>query len=162
MLAFRHPGPLSEQLRCLEFGADRTRAALNVSVPQCLRRSEGCQRQRSCFFRRRFLSPPLEFRCDSSLAWFHPRVLAVAESLPGNPFWTFDRCRFNEPWQKRTRLLTTLNLAGGRECCLGGHSHLNLRIEELRAAHLQRQCGSHFRYWSGLENQHSVCQSGVR
>ena len=69
---------------------------------------------------------------DSSLAWFHPRVLAVAESLPGNPFWTFDRCRFNEPWQKRTRLLTTLDLAGGRECCLGGHSHLNLRGRSAR------------------------------
>ena len=69
---------------------------------------------------------------DSSLAWVHPRVLAVAESLPGNPFWTFDRCRFNEPWQKRTRLLTTLDLAGGRECCLGGHSHLNLRGRSAR------------------------------
>ena len=69
---------------------------------------------------------------DSSLAWLHPRVLAVAESLPGNPFWTFDRCRFNEPWQKRTRLLTTLDLAGGRECCLGGHSHLNLRGRSAR------------------------------
>ena len=69
---------------------------------------------------------------DSSLAWVHPRVLAVAESLPGNPFWIFDRCRFNEPWQKRTRLLTTLDLAGGRECCLGGHSHLNLRGRSAR------------------------------
>ena len=47
--------------------------------------------------------------------------------LPEDASWTFDRCCFGEPWLKRTRVLTNLDLAGRTELCLGGHSHIQLR-----------------------------------
>ncbi len=39
----------------------------------------------------------------------------------------FDQCRYGTAWRKRTRVATSTALAGVRELCLGGHSHIQLR-----------------------------------
>ncbi|CAE7806062.1 fpr1A [Symbiodinium sp. CCMP2592] len=63
----------------------------------------------------------------SSHMWIYPSVLEVVGRFQPPYFWTFDRCRFSEPWQKRTRVLLTAGLAGVETYCLGGHSHQRLR-----------------------------------
>ena len=63
----------------------------------------------------------------SSYMWIYPPVVEVLGRLPSNASWTFDRCRFSEPWLKRTRVVVTSELAGVEKLCLGGHSHVRLR-----------------------------------
>eukprot|EP00435_Cladocopium_sp_Y103_P033667 s2641_g8.t1 len=41
--------------------------------------------------------------------------------------YRFDMCRYGTRWRKRTRICTNTQLAGMRELCIGGHSHLQLR-----------------------------------
>ena len=62
---------------------------------------------------------------DTSLFWTYPSISALALCSPAPGFWTFDRCRFSEPW--RTRVLTNTALAGQRDLCQGGHRHFHLR-----------------------------------
>ncbi|CAE7244239.1 unnamed protein product [Symbiodinium sp. CCMP2456] len=63
----------------------------------------------------------------TSLMWAHPSVVELLGRLPTPCFWTFDRCRFSEPWLKRTRVLVTTDLAGVEHLCTGGHEHQRLR-----------------------------------
>ncbi|OLP79985.1 hypothetical protein AK812_SmicGene39667 [Symbiodinium microadriaticum] len=64
---------------------------------------------------------------DTSLFWSYPPVSSLALRSPSLGFWTFDRCRFFEPWLKRTRVLTNTALAGRADFCRGGHQHRHLR-----------------------------------
>ncbi|CAE7806563.1 unnamed protein product, partial [Symbiodinium sp. CCMP2456] len=64
---------------------------------------------------------------DTSLLWSYPPLRRLLLCSPALDFWSFDRCRFSEPWQKRTRVLTTSDLAGRHDHCRGGHRHLHLR-----------------------------------
>ena len=40
--------------------------------------------------------------------------------------YRLDQCRFHTPWRKRTRIATNTALAGHKDLCQGGHSHLRL------------------------------------
>ncbi len=63
---------------------------------------------------------------DGSFLWLLPpwskSQLASAEKS-----YRFDMCRYKTPWRKRTRIATSTYLAGRRELCGGGHSHVVLR-----------------------------------
>lgn len=63
---------------------------------------------------------------DGSFLWLLPpwsqSLLATAEKA-----YRFDMCRYRTPWRKRTRIATSTYLAGRRELCCGGHSHVVLR-----------------------------------
>ena len=64
---------------------------------------------------------------DCSWLWRQPEFLALLEDFPHRAFWKYDCCRFGSPWRKRTRVLTTTELAGSTTLCNGGHEHLILR-----------------------------------
>ena len=63
---------------------------------------------------------------DRSWLWKQP-CLAPLLLLSGVGFWRYDCCVFSKPWQKRTRVLTTTDLAGTENLCRAGHQHLVLR-----------------------------------
>ncbi|CAE7527916.1 unnamed protein product [Symbiodinium microadriaticum] len=63
----------------------------------------------------------------TSLFWSYPPVRAITLRSSALGFWTFDRCRFSEPWLKRTRVLTNTFLAGCEHYCQGGHRHTHVR-----------------------------------
>ena len=63
---------------------------------------------------------------DGSFLWLQPQWIAAGFALPDRCF-RFDMCIFHTPWRKRTRVVTSTDLAGIRELCKGGHSHQVLR-----------------------------------
>ena len=63
---------------------------------------------------------------DGSFLWLQPQWIAAGFALPDRCF-RFDMCIFHTPWRKRTRVVTSTDLAGIRELCRGGHKHQVLR-----------------------------------
>ena len=63
---------------------------------------------------------------DGSFLWLLPEWMESQLASAENSY-RFDMCRYNTPWRKRTRIANNTSLAGKRELCCGGHSHLVLR-----------------------------------
>ena len=63
---------------------------------------------------------------DSSFMWMLDSWMAAGIGQFQRCF-RFDQCRYGTAWRKRTRIATSTALAGLRELCLGGHSHIQLR-----------------------------------
>eukprot|EP00438_Fugacium_kawagutii_P018146 Skav206346 [mRNA] locus=scaffold3448:18626:25158:+ [translate_table: standard] len=63
---------------------------------------------------------------DGSFLWILPEFLERKVGSPSHSF-RFDMCRYGTCWRKRTRVANNLALAGLRELCIGGHSHVRLR-----------------------------------
>ncbi len=63
---------------------------------------------------------------DGSFMWLQPCWVASQLALMERAY-RFDMCRYLALWRKRTRVLTNTTLAGLRELCKGGHTHVHLR-----------------------------------